>query len=88
MKVLVYQGQSQDTKNAQVMSAVDLAAADIVLTTYDVLRRDLNFQPQDTEARQLRRKKKYEVGSPLLGLGLWAFASSSLKHCLHALHQR
>ena len=76
----MYQGQSQDTKNAQVMSAVDLAAADIVLTTYDVLRRDFNFQPQDTEARQLRRKKKYEVGSPSLGLGLWACACGGSMH--------
>ena len=43
--------------------SLSLGAADIVLTTYDVLRRDLNHRPDaDAEPRQLRRRKRYEVG--------------------------
>ena len=34
-----------------------------MLTTYDVLRLDLNRQPQLVENRQLRGKKKYEVST-------------------------
>ena len=43
--------------------AAELAAADIVLCTYDVLRKELNLEPQATERRQLRGVKKYEVRS-------------------------
>lgn len=46
------------------MSAADLAAADVVLTTYDVLRVDVHRQP-DTEVqhRALRRPKRWEQRS-------------------------
>lgn len=54
----------------QLVTAADLAAADIVLTTYDVLKRDVYHQPQGEagEQRSLRHRKKYEVGAASVGL--------------------
>ena len=51
---------------AKVVTAADLAAADVVLTSYDVLRRDVNHCPDagSEEAgagHSLRGRKKYEV---------------------------
>ena len=56
---MVYEGQSN---TGRLVTAHDLASADIVLTTYDVLRRDLHHAA-DPEAvpRTLRNRKKYEV---------------------------
>lgn len=49
-------------RTAKVVTAAELAAADIVLTTYDVLRRDINHAPDGQGAgHNLRRRKKYEV---------------------------
>ncbi len=48
-------------KAGAVVSALDLAGADIVLTTYDVLRKDA--WRVDWPERRLRHAKKYEVGS-------------------------
>lgn len=51
---------------ARVVTAADLAAADVVLTTYDVLRRDVNHCPDagSEEAgagHSLRGRKKYQA---------------------------
>ncbi len=46
-----------------VVSAEDLAAADVVLTTYDVLKRDLHHQADpDQQGKTFRTRKRYEVG--------------------------
>ena len=72
LRVIVYQGQSQSAGigGKQVTSTVtprDLAAVDVCITTYDVLRRDLNHRPDDGVVEHaLRRRKKYEVQWPLL----------------------
>lgn len=50
---------------ADVVSAVDLAGADIVLTTYDVLRKDA-WRVGEPD-RRLRHAKKYEVGACMRG---------------------
>ena len=53
------------------MTAADLAAADVVLTSYDVLRRDLHHCPDtggegegegEEAGYNLRGAKRYEVG--------------------------
>ena len=69
LKVVVYEGQKQWALSGgahKVVTAAELAAADIVLATYDTLRRDLNLEPMASEGRELRRAKKYEVSSLLL----------------------
>ena len=69
--MVIYDGQKQGAVGGsaahKVVSAAELARADIVLTTYDVLRRDLNLEPQAAATRSLRGVKKYEVGLPRLG---------------------
>jgi E3 ubiquitin-protein ligase SHPRH len=75
LKLLVYEGQPQPGagRTAKVVTAANLAAADIVLTTYDVLRRDINHAPDGQGAgHNLRRRKKYEVmPTPLTRLRWW-----------------
>ena len=45
-----------------VISAADLAAADIVLTTYDVLKRDVHHQADpELQGKTFRTGKRYEV---------------------------
>lgn len=45
-----------------MVTAAELAAADVVLTTYDVLRRDIHHAPDGAGvAHSLRRRKKYEA---------------------------
>ncbi|KAK9861981.1 hypothetical protein WJX84_009317 [Apatococcus fuscideae] len=81
-KLAIYEGQEakltvQQAQQAGVLrgivSAVDLAAADIVLTTYDVLRKDVHRQadPRQSE-RLLRRPKRFQVApTPLTRLKWW-----------------
>lgn len=50
---------TESHKSAQVVTAAELAASDIVLTTYDVLKRDVARQPDlHTEQKELRRQKR------------------------------
>ena len=59
--MVLYQGQSRTLGN-KVVTASDLACADVVLTTYDALARDLHHRPDpDVHDYPLRRPKKYEV---------------------------
>ncbi|KAG2482055.1 hypothetical protein HYH03_018991 [Edaphochlamys debaryana] len=64
-----------DVAGSMVVSAAHLAAADVVLTTYDVLKRDLARQPDPQspgQDRSLRRGKRYEVvPTPLTRLRWW-----------------
>lgn len=55
-----YEGQSRDKRP---VSAADLASADVVLTTYTVLARDIYLQPDVGNEREhnLRHAKRYEV---------------------------
>ena len=55
------------------LSARDFAAADVVLTTYETLQKDVNRQGNIT-TYALRQAKKYEVRSALL---LLVFPSQS-----------
>ena len=49
-----------------VVSAEDLAAADVVLTSYDVLKRDLHHQADPQQhSRTFRTRKRYEVLAPV-----------------------
>lgn len=57
-----------------VTTAAQLAAADIVLTTYEVLRKDA--WRMDVPERSLRFAKRYEVGTPLSGPFMLALVSS------------
>lgn len=67
LRVIVYQGQSQTAgiggrQSVGPVTPRDLAAVDVCITTYDVLRRDLNHRPDEGAVEHaLRRRKKYEV---------------------------
>ena len=65
LKLVLYEGQPQPGAGGgggRVVTAAQLAGADIVLTTYDVLRRDIHHCPDGaTAARGLRYRKKYEA---------------------------
>lgn len=84
LKVMVYNGQPQPlfggshTRIESPVTAEDLAQADIVLTTYDVLRKDLYHDSDiavDSASRVLRHRKKYQViPTPLTRLRFWRVA--------------
>lgn len=47
-----------------VVSAEDLAGADVVLTTYDVLKRDVHHQADpELQGKTFRTRKRYEVSA-------------------------
>ncbi|KAL0055912.1 hypothetical protein WJX82_005648 [Trebouxia sp. C0006] len=56
-----------------VVSAGDLAGADVVLTTYDVLKRDVHhLADPDQQSKTFRTRKRYEViPTPLTRLCWW-----------------
>jgi len=68
LKVLVYDSVSGTdqlnlgTSKGKTLSARDFAAADIVLTTYETLQKDVHHQ-SDVKSYRLRHAKKYEVRS-------------------------
>lgn len=81
LQVVIYEGQPQPTsghKRPKIVTAADLAVADIALTTYDVLRKDLNHEPNEPgfySDRIMRRQKKYQViPTPLTRLRFWRVA--------------
>ncbi len=51
-------------------TAADFASADIVLTTYETLQRDLHRHGLEAVEHRLRRPKKYQV---TLSLRMWLF---------------
>lgn len=55
-----YEGQGRGKK---LVTAADLAKADIVLTTYSVLSHDIYLQPDvsDTREYNFRYAKRYQV---------------------------
>ncbi len=58
----VERGRKGKHSGQGVVSAQDLAAADVVLTTYDVLKRDVHHQADpDHGGRTFRTRKRYEV---------------------------
>jgi E3 ubiquitin-protein ligase SHPRH len=55
-----------------VVTAADLATADIVLTTFDVLRKDINFEADGSGQSRSSRFAKYPVfPTPLTRLRWW-----------------
>ncbi|KAL4857890.1 E3 ubiquitin-protein ligase [Chlorella vulgaris] len=77
MKLLIYEGQQQPRPGepSRIITAAELAAADIVLTTYEVLRRDVHLSSDEyasAAARTLRGRKKYHImPTPLTRLRWW-----------------
>eukprot|EP00892_Ulva_mutabilis_P001424 jgi/Ulvmu1/11282/UM073_0054.1 len=76
LKVIVYGGQSASCTSSlrgMPVTATDLAAADIVVTTYAVLRHDLDFEASATGgSRPTRHARKYPVlPTPLTRLCWW-----------------
>lgn len=52
----------------EVVTAAQLAGADVVLTTYDIIRREVALQPQTEGApeRNLRHRKRCVLDMPVL----------------------
>ncbi|BBN01240.1 E3 ubiquitin-protein ligase SHPRH [Marchantia polymorpha subsp. ruderalis] len=84
LRVIVYEGVGKGAKIIRsttkgcpflkIVSAHDLAAADIVLTTYDTLRSDLSHDADETQSvkRSLRYLKRFPViPTPLTRLKWW-----------------
>jgi E3 ubiquitin-protein ligase SHPRH len=74
LKVVKYLGQEQPgcSKKNNIVTPYDLAMADIVLTTYDVLRHDFHCNPDRSSIRSLRYEKRYHViPTPLTSVRFW-----------------
>ncbi|BES94744.1 SNF2 family N-terminal domain [Nesidiocoris tenuis] len=68
LNVLYYEG----VKNRKYIKPKNLAAYDIVITTYQVLSAELNYVNQTEPVRRLRHEKKYHVpASPLICVKWW-----------------
>lgn len=77
LKVLTYLGQPQPlgSKILNVTTPEDIASADIVLTSYDVLREDLYRNPDREETKSLRYQKRYQIiPTPLTSVRFWRVA--------------
>lgn len=83
LKLTVYEGQPQPRPGQpqpELVTAADLAACDIVLTTYDVLRGDLYHEPDPGDVQEeshtlRRRRRRYEImPTPLTRLRFWRVA--------------
>lgn len=60
LKIYVYEGvKSSSTSNASVVDISEFIGADIVLTTYDVLREDLTHDFDRHEGYDLMRRKRW-----------------------------
>ncbi len=78
LKVLVYEHISSDSIHgapSRGLSARDFAAADIVLTTYETLQKDVNRQG-NIRTYSFRQAKKYEASRTFL------FAALHILRCL------
>lgn len=89
----VRKGRKGKHSGQGVLSAEDLAAADVVLTTYDVLKRDVHHQADpDQQGKTFRTRKRYEVHwcrccfayhEKLLDTALHSCCYEALKKVLH-----
>lgn len=84
LKVLVYEHISSDSIHgapSRGLSARDFAAADIVLTTYETLQKDVNRQG-NIKTYSFRQAKKYEASHED---NIFLFTAPCTLHCSYAL---
>lgn len=74
IRVVTYLGQevAASSRPNGMVSPQELAAADVVLTTYDTLRKDLHRNPDKEAVRSLRYTKRYHaIPTPLTSIKFW-----------------
>lgn len=74
LRVVAYEGQSRGAGKSRVVTAAELASADIVVTTYDSLAHDIYHVPlSEVHSYPLRHGKKYEVSDreAILHVRIW-----------------